>query len=104
MPLSLANEIRKGKASESQPWHKRETPLSRHQHHMLVGDREQTSTKRPNGCLRSQMVRWVKSLMKLPILKAAINMGLLRTHTTVRNNIKVERNSSRREYATVIRE
>jgi hypothetical protein len=30
-------------------------------------------------------------------------MGLLRTHTTVRNNIKVERNSTRREYATVIR-
>jgi hypothetical protein len=48
------------------------------------------------------MVRWVKGLMKLPILKAAINMGLLRTHTTVRNNIKVERNSSRREYAIVI--
>jgi hypothetical protein len=50
------------------------------------------------------MVRWVKGLMKLPILKAAINMGLSCTHTTVRNNIKVESNSSRREYAIVIRE
>jgi hypothetical protein len=51
MPLSLANAIRKGKASESKPWHRGETPQSRHQHQMLVGDREQTSTKRPNGCL-----------------------------------------------------
>jgi hypothetical protein len=52
MPLSLANAIRKGKASESKPWHRGETPQSRHQHQMLVGDREQTSNKRPNGCLR----------------------------------------------------
>jgi hypothetical protein len=35
------------------------------------------------------MVKWVKGLMKLPILKPAINMGLLRTHATVRNNIKL---------------
>jgi hypothetical protein len=52
MPLSLGNEIRKGKASELKPWHSGETPQTRHQHHMLVGDREKTSTKRPNGCLR----------------------------------------------------
>jgi hypothetical protein len=50
------------------------------------------------------MVKWVKGLMNHPILKDAINMGLLPTHKTVRNNIKVECNSSRREYATVIRE
>jgi hypothetical protein len=52
MPLSLGNAIRKGKASELKPWHRGETPQTRHQHQMLVGDREQTSTKRPNGCLR----------------------------------------------------
>jgi hypothetical protein len=49
MPLSLGNAIRKGKASELKPWHRGEKPQTRHQHHMLVGDREQTSTKRPNG-------------------------------------------------------
>jgi hypothetical protein len=52
MPLSLGNEIRKGKASKLKPWHRGEKPQTRHQHQMLVGDREQTSTKRPNGCLR----------------------------------------------------
>jgi len=48
---------------------------------MLVGDQEQTSTKRPMGCLRWQMVRWVNDLMNHPILKAATNVGLLNTHT-----------------------
>jgi hypothetical protein len=28
-----------------------ETPQTRHQQQMLVGDQEKTSTKRPNGCL-----------------------------------------------------
>jgi hypothetical protein len=52
MPLSLGNAIRKGKASKLKPRHMGEKPQTRHQHQMLVGDREQTSTKRPNGCLR----------------------------------------------------
>jgi hypothetical protein len=48
---------------------------------MLEGDREQTSTKRPKVCLSWQMVWWVKGLMNHSILKAANNVGLLRTHT-----------------------
>jgi hypothetical protein len=42
--------------------------------------------------------------MNDPILKPTIKMGLLCTYTRGRNNIKVERNSSRREYAIVVRE
>jgi hypothetical protein len=58
----------------------------------------------PKGCLHWKMVWWVKGLMNHPILKAATNVGLLRTHTKGRGSIKVERNSCRWEYATIIRE
>jgi hypothetical protein len=69
-----------------------------------VGDQEQTSTRRPKGCLHWQMVWWVKGLMNHPILKAETNVGLICTHTRERGSIKVEQNSCRREYATVIKE
>jgi hypothetical protein len=71
---------------------------------MSVGDREQTSTKRPKGYLCWQMVCWMKGLMNHPILKVATDVRLLRTHTRERDSIKVERNSGKREYAIVIRE
>ena len=70
---------------------------------MLVGDLEKTSTKRPKGCLRWQMVWWVKGLMNHPILKAATNVGFLHTHKRRRGSINVEQNSLKREYATAIR-
>ena len=71
---------------------------------MSVGDREQTSTKRPKGYLCWQMVCWMKGLMNHPILKVATDVRLLRTHTRETDSIKVERNSGKREYAIVIRE
>jgi hypothetical protein len=40
--------------------------------------------------------------MNHPILKAATNVGLLRTHPRGRGSIKIERSSRRREYATLI--
>jgi hypothetical protein len=67
---------------------------------MLVGDREQTSTKRPKGCLHWQMVLRVKGLMNHRILKAATNVGLLCTHTMGSSSTKVERSSRKREYAS----
>jgi hypothetical protein len=71
---------------------------------MLVGDWEQTSTKWPKGFLCWKIVCWVKGLMNHPILIIATNMGLLRTHTRGRGSIKVEQNSCRHEYSTIIRE
>jgi hypothetical protein len=71
---------------------------------MLVGDREQTSTNRPQDCLRWKIVWCVKGLMNHPILNVATNVGLLRTHTRERGSIKLERHSRKREHATVIRE
>jgi hypothetical protein len=71
---------------------------------MLVGEREQTSTKRPKGYLHWQMVWYVKCLMNHGILKATTNVELLRTHTRGTGSIKVEQNSRKREYATIIRE
>jgi hypothetical protein len=56
IPLLLWNAVRKGKASKWEPWHGGETPKSRHQHQMLVGEWEQTSTKRTKGCLHWKMV------------------------------------------------
>jgi hypothetical protein len=44
MPLLLGNAVRKGKASKWEPWHRGERPKSRHQHQMLVGEREKTSS------------------------------------------------------------
>jgi hypothetical protein len=40
--------------------------------------------------------------MNHPILKAATNVGLLRTHPRGRGSIKIERSSRKREYATLI--
>jgi hypothetical protein len=68
---------------------------------MLVGDRQQTSTKSPKGYLHWQMVWWMKGLMNHPILKAATDVGLLRTHTRGSVIIKVEWISCRQKYATV---
>jgi hypothetical protein len=101
MPLLLRNAVRKGKASKWEPWHEGETPQSQHQHQMLVGDRERTSTKRSMGCLHWQMVWCIKGLMNHAILKAATNVELLRTHTRGSGSIKVEWISCRRKYATV---
>jgi len=56
MPLLLGNAVGKGKASKWEPWHKGEKIQSSQQRQMLVGDREETSTKRPKGCLRWKMV------------------------------------------------
>jgi hypothetical protein len=84
--------------------HGRQTPQSRHQQQMLVGDGEQTSTNRPQDCLRWKIVWCVKGLMNHPILNVATNVGLLRTHTRGRGSIKLERTSGKREHATVIRE
>jgi hypothetical protein len=71
---------------------------------MLVGDGEQTSTNRPQDCLRWKIVWCVKGLMNHPILNVATNVGLLCTHTRGRGSIKLERHSGKREHATVIRE
>jgi hypothetical protein len=71
---------------------------------MLVGDREQTSTNRPQDCLRWKIVWCVNGLMNHPILNVATNVGLLRTHTRGRGSIKLERHSGKREHATFIRE
>jgi hypothetical protein len=94
-PLLLENAVRKGKALQRKPRHWGQTPQSQHRHQMLVGDLEQTSTKRPKGCLSWQMVWWVKGTMNHSILKVENNVGLLRTHTRGRGNSKVERNSRR---------
>jgi len=71
---------------------------------MLAGDLEKTSTKWPKDFLYWKMVWWVKGLMNNPILKAATNVVLLRTHERGRGNIRVERKSRRQEYSIVIRE
>jgi hypothetical protein len=102
MPLLLRNAVRKGKASKWEHWHRGETPQSQHQHQMLVGDQERTSTKLSKGCLRWQIVWCVKGLMNHTIHKAATNVELLRTHPMWRGSIKIERSSRRREYATLI--
>jgi hypothetical protein len=49
MPLLLGNAVRKGKASKWEPWHGGETPKSRHQHQMLVGEREQNLNQATQG-------------------------------------------------------
>jgi hypothetical protein len=46
--------------------HGRQTPQSRHQQQMLVGDREQTSTNRPQDCLHWKIVWCVKGLNEPP--------------------------------------
>jgi hypothetical protein len=71
---------------------------------MLVGDGEQTSTNRPQDCLRWKIVWCVKGLMNHPILNIEANVGLLRTHTRGRGSIKLERHSGKREHAIVISE
>jgi hypothetical protein len=81
MPLLLRNAVRKGKRSKWEHWHRGETPQSQHQHQMLVGDRERTSTKQSKGCLHWQIVWCVQGLMNHPIHEAATNVELLRTHT-----------------------
>jgi hypothetical protein len=42
--------------------------------------------------------------MNHPILNVATNVGLLRTHTRGRGNIKLEQHSGKWEHATIIRE
>jgi hypothetical protein len=101
MPLFLRNAVRKGKRSKREHWHRGKTPQSQHQHRMLVGDQERTSTKRSEGCLRWQIVWCVKGLMNHPILKAATNVRLLRTHPRGRGSIKIEQGLRRQEYATL---
>jgi hypothetical protein len=76
--------------------------LAQHQHQMLVGIRDRTSTNRYKGCLRWQIVWCVKGLMNHTIHKSATNVELLRTHTRGSVIIKVEWISSMREYATLI--
>jgi hypothetical protein len=71
---------------------------------MLVGDREKTSTNRPQDCLRWKFVWCMKGLTNHPILNVATTVGLLRTNTRERDNIKLERHSRKREHATFIRE
>jgi hypothetical protein len=101
MPLLLRNAVRNDKRSKLEPWHRGETPQSEHQHQMLIGDRERTSTKLSKGWLRWQIVWCVKGLMNHTIHEAATNVELLRTHTRGTVIIKVECISCRRKYATV---
>jgi hypothetical protein len=89
MPLLFGNAITKDKSSQRERKHGGQKPQSRNQHQMLVGDREQTPTRWPHGCLRWQMIWWVKGLMNNSILKAGTNVGLLRTHKRGRGSIKV---------------
>jgi hypothetical protein len=70
---------------------------------MLVGDREKTSTNRPQDCLRWKIVWCVKGLTNHPILNVATNVGLLRAHTRERGSIKLERHSRKQEHATMER-
>jgi len=84
-----ATAISKNLLRERQSFTKGQTPQSRRRHQMLVGNRKQTSTKRPKGCLCWQMVWRVKGLMNHPILKAATNVGLLHIHRMQRDNINV---------------
>jgi len=56
---------------------------------MLVGDREQTSTKLLKGFLHWQMVWWVNELINHLILKVATNVRLLNTHKIRRCSINV---------------
>jgi hypothetical protein len=104
MPLLFGNAITKDKYSRRKRRHRGQKPQSQNNHQMLVGDREQTPTRRPHGCLPSQMIWWVKGLMNHPILGDGTNVELLCTHTRGRGSIKVERHSRKREYAIVIRE
>jgi hypothetical protein len=104
MPLLFGNAITKDKSSQRERRHIGQKLQSRNIHQMLVGDREQTPTKRPHGYLRWQMIWWVKGLMNHPILSDGTNVELLCTHTRGRGSIKVERHSRKREYAIVIRE
>jgi hypothetical protein len=71
---------------------------------MLVGEWQQTSTKRPKGYLHGQMVWCVKCLMNHRFLKATTNVELLRTQTRGRGSIKVEWISRKREYSIVSKE
>ena len=104
MPLLFWNAITKDESSQGKRRHGDQKPQSRNRHQMLVGDREQTPTRRPHGFLRWQMIWWVKGLMNLPILSDGTNVELLCTHTRVRGSIKAERHSRKREYASVISE
>jgi hypothetical protein len=104
MPLLFGNAITKDKYSQRERRNGGQKPQSRNGHHMLVGDREQTPTRRPHGCLRWQMIWWVKGLMNHPILSDGTNVELLCTHIRWRGGIKVERHSRKREYAIVISE
>jgi len=104
MPLLFGNAITKDKSSQMERRDGGQKPQSRNRHQMLVGDREQTPTRRPHGCLRWQMIWWVKGLMNHPILSDGTNVELLCTHTRVRGSIKAERHSRKQEYAIVIRE
>jgi hypothetical protein len=101
MPLLLRNAVRKGKRSKWEPWHRRETPQSQHQHQMLVGDLERTLTKRSKGCLHWQIVWCVNGLMNHTIQEVATNVELLHTHTRGSVIIKVEWISCRWKYATI---
>jgi hypothetical protein len=85
LPLLLGNAVRKGKYSIRELWDGAQTPQSQHWHQMLVGDREQTSTKWPKRYLHWQMVWWVKGLIKHPIHNVATTLRLLRTHTGERH-------------------
>jgi hypothetical protein len=98
MPLLFGNAITKDKSSQRERRHGGQKPQSRNRHQMLVGDREQTPTRRPHGCLRWQMIWWVKGLMNHPILSDGTNVELLCTHTRGRGSIKAERHSRKREY------
>jgi hypothetical protein len=104
MPLLFGNAITNDKSSQRERRHGGQKPQSRNRHQMLVGDREQTPTRWPHGCLRWQMIWWVKDLLNHPILGDGTNVELLCTHTRGRRSIKVERHSRKREYAIVISE
>jgi hypothetical protein len=104
MPLLFGNAITKDKSSQSERRHGGQKPQSRNRHQMLLGDREQTLTRQPHGCLRWKMIWWVKGLMNHPILRDGTNVESLCTHIRRRDSIKAERHSRKQEYAIVISE
>ena len=93
MPLLFGNAITKDKSSQRERRNGGQKPQSRNRHQMLVGDQDQTPTRWPHGCLRWQMIWWVKGLMKHPIVSDGTNVELLCTHIRWRGGIKVERPS-----------
>jgi hypothetical protein len=103
MPPLLGNAVRKDKASQRNQGTGSNTTITTPTPDVSrrpIANLHQA----PKGCLHWKIVWWVKGLMNHPILKAATNVGLLRTHTRGRGSIKIERSSRRREYATLIRE